>query len=195
MVLSGFLVLHSFKKWVSASTIKNAVILGIMTAILAYSKFHGILLVLALAIGFWSKRGEWTLYLAIAITAFALTPYLVWQSENNWVTFAYHFGERFHNTSIQSALAFLGITLLLWWPLFIFFNNLRLWSKSLVIMSLALFGLGAYNGSVEMHWLLVWMWVIPELSVPNSKRIRQMTYVFVCIHSLFWIPQSDTIWI
>ena len=91
MVLSGFLVLHSFKKWVSASTIKNAVILGIMTAILAYSKFHGIFLVLALAIGFWSKRGEWTLYLAIAITAFALTPYLVWQSENNWVTFAYHF--------------------------------------------------------------------------------------------------------
>jgi hypothetical protein len=189
MILSGFLVFHFFKKWVSASTIKNAVILGIMTAILGYSKFHGILLVFALAIGFWSKRGEWTLYLAIAITALALTPYLVWQSENNWVTFTYHFGERFHNTSIQSALAFLGITLLLWWPLFIFFNNLRLWSKSLAMMSLTLFGLGAYHGSVEMHWLLVWMWVIPELSVPNSKRIRQMTYVLVCIHGLFWIPQ------
>ena len=40
MILSGFLVFHFFKKWVSASTIKNAVILGIMTAILGYSKFH-----------------------------------------------------------------------------------------------------------------------------------------------------------
>ena len=189
MVLSGFLVIHSFKKWVSASTIKNAVILGILTAMLGYSKFHGILLVLALAIGFWPNRGEWTLYLAIAITALALTPYLVWQSENNWVTFTYHFGERFHSSSVQYALEFFGITILLWWPVFIFFNHLRLWSKALVVMSLALFGLGAYHGSVEIHWLLVLTWVIPELSVPNSKRIRQITYVVVCLHSLFWVPQ------
>ena len=189
MVLSGFLVIHYFKIWASSSTIINAIILGITTAILGYSKFHGILLVFALAIGFWSKRKEWTLYLAIAITALALIPYLVWQSENGWVTFTYHFGGRFHNTSVQNTLGFFGITILLWWPVFIFFNNLRLWSKSLVVISLALFGMGAYKGSVEMHWLLVWMWVIPELSVPNSKRIRQMTYALVCLHSLFWIPQ------
>ena len=189
LVLSGFFVIHSFKKWVSVPSISNAVVLGIMTSMLGYSKFHGILLVLALAIGFWSKRGEWTLYLAMAITALALTPYLVWQSENNWVTFTYHFGERFHYRSIQSLIEFLGITLLLWWPVFNFFNTLKLWSKSLILISLALFGLGAYNGSVEMHWLLVWIWVIPELSMPDSNRICQMTYVLVGVHCLFWIPQ------
>ena len=77
MVLSGFLVIHYFKIWASSSTIINAIILGITTAILGYSKFHGILLVFALAIGFWSKRKEWTLYLAIAITALALILSLI----------------------------------------------------------------------------------------------------------------------
>ncbi|MEC8458094.1 MAG: hypothetical protein VXY91_01625 [Bacteroidota bacterium] len=188
IVLSGFLVIYSFKKWLSDSTVTNAVILGITIAILGYSKFHGILLVFSLAIGFWSKRGERSLYLAIVVAAIALTPYLVWQSENNWITFTYHFRERFHTTSIQSAIEFFGITLLLWWPILIHFKKMRLWAKSLVILSLVLFGLGAYKGSVEIHWLLIWIWIIPEIPLRNSPIVRQMTYVLVLIHCLFWIP-------
>ena len=188
MVLSGFLVIYSFKKWLSDSTVINAVILGITVAVLGYSKFHGILLVLSLAIGFWSKRGERSLYLAIVVAAIALTPYLVWQSENNWITFNYHFKERFRNTSIQSVIEFFGITLLLWWPILIHFKKMRLWAKSMVILSLVLFGLGAYKGSVEIHWSLIWIWIIPEIPLRNSSIVRQVTYVLVLIHCLFWIP-------
>ena len=36
LVLSGFLVIHSFKKWVSVPSISNAVVLGIMTSMLGY---------------------------------------------------------------------------------------------------------------------------------------------------------------
>ena len=189
MVLSGFLVIYSFKKWVSDSTVKNAIVLGVTMAILGYSKFHGILLVFSLAIGFWSKRGEWSLYFAIVLTAMALTPYLVWQSENNWITFTYHFRERFHTNSIQSVIEFFGITLILWWPIFIYFKKMRLWSKSLLILCLVLFGLGAFKGSVEIHWLLIWIWLLPEIPLRNSSIVRKMTYVLVLVHCLFWIPQ------
>ena len=120
MVLSGFLVIHSFKNGFQLLHIKNAVILGIPDCYAWVLKIPWN--TFSFGAGHWIlvKRGEWTLYLAIAITALALTPYLVWQSKNNWVTFTYHFGERFHNTSIESALAFFEVTLLLWWPLFIF---------------------------------------------------------------------------
>lgn len=189
MVVSGFLVLHSFKKWANAPYIVNAAILGVCVAALGYSKFHGILLVLALAVGCWSMRKQWTLYVAIAISAALLIPYLIWQYDHQWVTFNYHFNGRFALPSVSGLLEFTAIAALLWWPLVLFFRPLQLWSKVLIFSALFLFGWGAYNGSAELHWLLVFMWIVPSMKLPDSKRTRALAFVLVGLHTLIWIPQ------
>ena len=189
MVVSGFLVLHSFKKWANSPQIINAIVLGVCIAALGYSKFHGILLVIALAVGYWNMRKEWTLYISIAVAAVLLTPYFVWQYNHQWVTFNYHFNGRFATPSIATLLEFLALAVLFWWPLVLFFRKLQLWAKVLTLFALILFGWGAYNGSAELHWLLVFMWIIPSMKFPNSKRTRALALVLFGVHTLSWIPK------
>ena len=188
MIIAGFMVLHSFRKWANSRNIINAIVLGVCIAALGYSKFHGILLIFALAVGYWHLRREWTLYLAIGIALLLLTPYLWWQIEMDWVTFRYHFSGRFGSSSFPSLLEYLAFVALLWWPLILFFRPLPVWGKALIISAISLFGWGAYNGSAEIHWLLVFMWVIPVLELPDSKRTRNVAYLITILHALVWVP-------
>jgi hypothetical protein len=188
MIIAGFMVLHSFRKWANSRNIVNAIVLGVCIAALGYSKFHGILLIFALAVGYWHLRREWTLYLAIGIAFLLLTPYLWWQIEMDWVTFRYHFNGRFGSSSFPSLLEYLAFVALLWWPLILFFRPLPVWGKALIISAISLFGWGAYNGSAEVHWLLVFMWVIPVLELPDSKRTRNVAYLITILHALVWVP-------
>lgn len=188
LVVTGFLVLWQFKRWRKHPTVLNGLLLGVTLLLLAYSKFHGILLVASLAIGFWSYRKQWTLYLAVIVAAVGLLPYLNWQSEHQWVTFAYHFSGRFHEQSLASLFEFLGMALLCWWPVFLFIKSLPLWSKTLIVLSLLLFGWGAFQGSAELHWLLVFLWVIPELDLSGGKRTKGLALGLTVVHACLWIP-------
>ena len=188
MIIAGFMVLHSFRRWANSRNIVNAIILGVCIAALGYSKFHGILLIFSLAVGYWHLRKEWTLYLAIAIAFILLMPYLWWQMEMDWVTFRYHFSGRFGSSSFPSLLEYLTFGALLWWPMILFFRPLPTWGKALIISAILLFGWGAYNGSAEVHWLLVFMWVIPALELPDSKRTRNVAYLITILHALVWVP-------
>ena len=188
MIIAGFMVLHSFRKWANSRNILNALVLGVGISALGYSKFHGILLIFALAVGYWHLRREWTLYLAIGIAFLLLTPYLWWQMEMDWVTFRYHFSGRFGSSSFPSLLEYLTFGALLWWPMILFFRPLPTLGKALIISAILLFGWGAYNGSAEVHWLLVFMWVIPALELPDSKRTRNVAYLITILHALVWVP-------
>jgi hypothetical protein len=70
----------------------------------------------------------------------------------------------------------------------LFFKLLPKWAKALIVSAIVLFGLGAYNGSAEVHWLLVFMWIIPALDLPDSKRSRRLVYTLAILHALIWIP-------
>ena len=188
MVVAGFMVLHSFRKWSNSRNPVNAIVLGACIAVLGYSKFHGILLIFALAVGNWHLRREWTLYLAIGIAFLLLTPYLCWQMSMDWVTFRYHFSGRFGLSNFSTLLEYIGIGAILWWPLVVFFRQLPLWGRSLIISAVLLFGWGAYNGSAEVHWLLIFMWVVPALELPDSKRTRNVAYLITILHALVWVP-------
>ena len=189
LVISGFLVLHSFKKWANSPVIINAVILGVCIAALGYSKFHGILLVIALAVGYWNLRKQWTLYVSIGLAAALLLPYFIWQYNHDWVSFKYHFSGRFAVLSIFSLLEFLAFAVVLWWPLVVFFPRLHLWSKTLIIGAFLLFGWGAFQGSAEVHWLLVFMWVLPSIKLPEKSSTRAIAFLLFILHAVIWIPQ------
>ena len=148
MVITGFMVLHSFRKWANSRNLVNAVVLGVCIAALGYSKFHGILLIFALAVGYWHLRKEWTLYIAIGIAFVLLIPYLWWQMSMDWVTFRYHFSGRFGSANIYTLLEYLVAGALLWWPLVLFFRQLPIWGRALIVSSVLLFLVGGHITAV-----------------------------------------------
>ena len=194
MVAVGFLLLWRFKCWIAEDTLWNTLLLGLSLGLLGLSKYHGILLVIALAIGYWPLRKRRSLYLSIGIGALLLLPHLWWQFDHDWVTFKYHLLGRFVNQKPwYETLGFLLMLLLLWWPIAVYFKKLPLWSKVLALLTLVLLIGAGLKGSVEMHWSLVLIWILPTLAEQFPMKLSQpvvlLSLATTLIHFAFLSPQ------
>lgn len=82
------------KKFIEDSNIKNAIALGIVAALMLYSKYHGVLVIgfslLALP-SLWIKRNFWLFALTASIV---FAPHLWWQYQHDFISVQYHFFER-----------------------------------------------------------------------------------------------------
>ena len=87
LFLAAFKAFTSEKKW-------SWLWLGVAMAAMAYSKYHGALVVIfALAVN-WRQLLRWQLYAAGAIALVLLVPHLWWQYTHDWASFAYHLADR-----------------------------------------------------------------------------------------------------
>lgn len=164
MIASGFFLLWRFKKWEQEDNFINAVLLGLGIGLLGLAKYHGILLIVALATGFWSLRKRGSLYLAIFVGMLIITPHLWWQYEHEWVSFRYHLSGRFiAGKPWYATLGLISGLLILWWPLLVVFKRLPIWSRTLAILTVSMMVWAGLRGSVEVHWSLVLLWIIPEV--------------------------------
>lgn len=189
MVVAGFFLIYSFKRWDSDTNWLNTLILGLSIGLLGLSKYHGVLLIIALAIGFWPKRKEVKLYAAITLGAVVLMPHFVWQYQNDWPSFRYHLSDRFiPGGGILETVQFLSISIILWIPLIWNYKYLPKWSRSLVFLAAIIFGWSAFKGSAELHWMLVLVWIIPELPRVVHSKWRVFGISLAVIHLLIFIP-------
>ena len=82
------------KKFIENSNAKNGIALGIVAALMLYSKYHGVLVIgfslLALP-KLWTKRNFWLFALAASIV---FAPHLWWQYQHDFISVQYHFFER-----------------------------------------------------------------------------------------------------
>ena len=200
MVVSGFALLWSFRRWEENDTIGNTMLLGLSLGVLGWSKYHGILLVLALAIGYWPLRKRKSLYLAIGVGALLMLPHLWWQYRHDWVTFRYHLQGRFVAGKpwyeLLGVFALLGV---LWWPVVVCFKSLPRWAKALSLMTLSLMLWAGIRGSVEVHWSLVLIWVLPFLPIHswNVGKLKRMVpaiaLVLAAMHLVLVVPGARTL--
>ncbi len=88
----GYFIL--LKNFIENSNTKNAVALGVVAALMLYSKYHGVLVLgfSLLAIpSLWTRRSFWI----FSLTAFAVfIPHLWWQYLHDFISVQYHFFER-----------------------------------------------------------------------------------------------------
>ncbi len=68
--------------------------LGVAMALLAYAKYHGVLVVLFAFIPNWRLLLRPHTYAAGAVTLLLLIPHLIWQYNHDWASFAYHLSDR-----------------------------------------------------------------------------------------------------
>ena len=189
MIVVGFILISCFKRWNKDTSWLNTIVLGLSVGLLGLSKYHGFLLIIALAIGFWPKRKEVKLYAAIVLGAVVLMPHFIWQYHNDWPSFRYHLSDRFiPGGGIVAMIQFLVVSIILWLPMLWNYNYLPKWSRYLVVLSALVFGWSALNGSAELHWMLVLVWIIPELPRVINVKWRSLGAFLAVIHLLIFIP-------
>ena len=84
----------AYKKFTISSSIWNTILLGLIVALMFYSKYHGILIVFFTLISNLKLFTRWQTYLAGLIALVLFFPHLYWQYQHNYPSVQYHLFER-----------------------------------------------------------------------------------------------------
>lgn len=166
LMLTAALFLLTFK-WFTESRRMAWLWMGVAMALMAYSKYHGALVVLfALAVTPPRQLLRPSLYLSGAVALLLLVPHLVWQYDHDWASFAYHLSGRNSVFKPNYVVEFLGNMLVVFNP-FLVPLYVQAWRKvkpqsavgrALKLLPVAFIGfflLSSLRGYVQPQWVIV----------------------------------------
>ena len=150
-------------KWFSENRRRAWLWMGIAMALMAYSKYHGALVVL-----FANPRQllRPALYSSGAVALLLLVPHLVWQYEHDWASFAYHLSGRNSVFRPGYVVEFLANVLVVFNPFFVPLY-VQAWRKVkpqtpvgralklLPVAFIVFFMLSSLRGYVQPQWVIV----------------------------------------
>lgn len=87
-------LLYTYKRFTERESTMWALALGVAMGCLAYSKYHGALVVAALMMSNPSLLKSWRFYLASAVALLLFLPHLAWQYQHDFISFDFHLHER-----------------------------------------------------------------------------------------------------
>jgi hypothetical protein len=182
-----FLILRRFLK---RYDIGSALVLGLSMALMLYSKYHGILVILFTLLAvprLLKKKAFWT---AAAFGTLLFLPHIIWQARHNFVTIAFQLGRTstWLNANYivdyvtgQIAMAGLFSGLILLYVLFFRFRSGTEFERVLkfnCIGTLAFFLLASLKGRVEANWTIVAyvpLGIIAHRYLQTTPRLRKVT--------------------
>ena len=153
-------------KWFSENRRRAWLWMGIAMALMAYSKYHGALVVLFALAANPRQLLRPALYSSGAVALLLLVPHLVWQYEHDWASFAYHLSGR--NSVFRSGyvVEFLANVLVVFNPFFVPLY-VQAWRKVkpqtpvgralklLPVAFIVFFMLSSLRGYVQPQWVIV----------------------------------------
>ena len=166
LMLTAALFLLTFKRFTEGRRMAW-LWMGVAMALMAYSKYHGALVVLfALAVTPPRQLLRPSLYLSGAVALLLLVPHLVWQYDHDWASFAYHLSGRNSVFKPNYVVEFLGNMLVVFNP-FLVPLYVQAWRKvkpqsavgrALKLLPVAFIGfflLSSLRGYVQPQWVIV----------------------------------------
>jgi hypothetical protein len=82
--------LWSYKKFIEKKDIGSSMIMGIAVALMLYSKYHGILIVLFTLLSNLKLLRNKYFYFSMLLSSALFVPHLWWQYQHDFITFDYH---------------------------------------------------------------------------------------------------------
>lgn len=153
-------------KWFSEERRWAWLWMGAAMALMAYSKYHGALVVLFALAANPRQLLRPALYLSGAVALLLLVPHLVWQYEHDWASFAYHLSGRNSVFKPNYVFEFLANMLVVFNPFFLPLY-VQAWRKVkpqtpvaralklLPVAFIAFFVLSSLRGYVQPQWVIV----------------------------------------
>ena len=166
LMLTAALFLLTFKRFTEGRRMAW-LWMGVAMALMAYSKYHGALVVLfALAAAPPRQLLRPSLYLSGAVALLLLVPHLVWQYDHDWASFAYHLSGRNSVFRPGYVVEFLANVLVVFNPFFVPLY-VQAWRKVkpqtpvgralklLPVAFIVFFMLSSLRGYVQPQWVIV----------------------------------------
>ena len=153
-------------KWFSENRRRAWLWMGIAMALMAYSKYHGALVVLFALAANPRQLLRPALYSSGAVALLLLVPHLVWQYEHDWASFAYHLSGRNSVFRPGYVVEFLANVLVVFNPFFVPLY-VQAWRKMkpqtpvgralklLPVAFIVFFMLSSLRGYVQPQWVIV----------------------------------------
>ena len=153
-------------KWFSENRRRAWLWMGIAMALMAYSKYHGALVVLFALAANPRQLLRPALYSSGAVALLLLVPHLVWQYEHDWASFAYHLSGRNSVFRPGYVFEFLANMLVVFNPFFVPLY-VQAWRKVkpqtpvgralklLPVAFIVFFMLSSLRGYVQPQWVIV----------------------------------------
>lgn len=153
-------------KWFSENRRRAWLWMGIAMALMAYSKYHGALVVLFALAANPRQLLRPALYSSGAVALLLLVPHLVWQYEHDWASFAYHLSGRNSVFRPGYVVEFLANMLVVFNPFFVPLyvqawrkvkpqTPVRRALKLLPVAFIVFFMLSSLRGYVQPQWVIV----------------------------------------
>jgi hypothetical protein len=164
LLLATALYLTIWKKFITKSNAQNALLLGACMALLVWSKYHGVLIILFALLPLkrlWFNKHFW---LAAIIGIILFSPHLIWQYDNAMSTINFHLSGRNDDAwELKHIGGYLAGQLIVFNPIFLGLTLYILakripkddFSRSLYALFagvLLLFLFYSFQGRVEPHW-------------------------------------------
>lgn len=83
-----------YRRFLQNKTWLNAVLLGVVMALMLYSKYHGLLIIVCTLISNPKLFRRYPIYIAGIVTTVLYLPHLIWQYENDFPSVYFHLFER-----------------------------------------------------------------------------------------------------
>jgi hypothetical protein len=208
LMMGTALFLLCYKRFVCRDNWLNTFLLALSIAFMAYSKYHGALVVVLVLLSNLRLFRQPKIYAAGVMAAIMLIPHLLWQYHNDFVSFAYHLSGRNNIFRIGYVVEFIlnliAVFNPLCWPLYI-----KGWRpagnedhvvralKFIVAGFTGFFVLSSLRGYVQPQWVIPITFGLVALIfnyVRSHERARRYTmrvgYVTIVLIALFRIVMA-----
>ncbi|MGL4412294.1 MAG: ArnT family glycosyltransferase [Bacteroidales bacterium] len=188
--------LVTLKRFLSNNSLLWTFAVGVSMALLAYTKYHGALIVIFALIANPSLLKRPQSWLAAAIAGLLILPHLSWQLDNDFVSFKYHLSDRNRSFKPSYLMEYIANVFACLNPLLVpllFFKRDSIIRESSIDRTIRVIGVGfliffafsAFRGHVQPQWIIpASFWVINSILQRsfNSERINRYI-VRACIVS------------
>ena len=192
LILFSALFLFVYQRYLNDNSWKNALLMGVMMALMIYSKYHAFLLLGLIVLSNLKLLKDGKFWVACLLALALLTPHILWQVNHDFPSFRYHLTQRSEPFRWSYFLEYLPNQLLIFNPFtfgavvyvlcidsrhrtsqrgndmhskLVFERGLRF----ILIGFFFFFWLMAFRGHVEPHWTIVC--VIPMVVLVYRKAL------------------------
>lgn len=185
------LFLYTYRRYLQIDNLLNSLLLGTVTALLLYSKYHGVLLVGFTVLSNLKLLGRRSFYMVFVMVVVLLVPHIYWQVQHDYPTIRFQLLERTNAFGFDHVFSYLGeqaavtgpVILLLFSILYKPKNQFQKTLKFNVCGVFAFFLISSFKEMINLHWTAIaWpsMLCLAYLYISDLKRQRpQISWLLV----------------
>jgi hypothetical protein len=183
LLFFSLLFLFLYKRFLQKQTWATSLLMGISLALMAYSKYHGVLVLLFTIMANPGLLRSGYFYLSLAVAAIFFVPHIGWQYQNGFPTISYHLSGRTGSLSFKHVGEYISQQVFAIGPGLIFLpfviktkDVFERTLKFIIIGTFLFFLFSSFKTFVHFHWTSIALFPLLYFAVayyndPTKRRL------------------------